>query len=126
EARIEVEALLVGRAAVGHDARPAHAEAVGVEAELGEQGDVVRHPVVVVDRRLRGVAVRDVAGGAREVVPDRIATAVLVRGALDLLRRGRGAPQEALRPAEAGREVERHQPFTAPDMMPLTSWRPAA
>ncbi len=55
EPRVEVETGRVDRAAVGTDPWPRHREAVGVEAEIGHQRDVVGHPPVVIARRLAGV-----------------------------------------------------------------------
>src|SRR5262249_19758086 len=53
--------------------------------------------VVVVVGDVAIVVVLDVAGRVREFVPDRLALAVLVPSALDLIRGGRDAPVEALR-----------------------------
>src|SRR5690606_18690947 len=98
---------------------------VRVEPEALHELHVVGHAVVVVDGDLGGVAVGDVPGRAGEVIPDRVELAVFMGGALDLGGRGRGTPDEPGRPREAVRQSERHQPFTAPAMMPDTSMRPA-
>ena len=56
---VEVEPGLVHRArALGQDAAPGDAEAVGVEAELAHQRDVARVAAVVVAGDVAGVAVR--------------------------------------------------------------------
>ena len=77
------------------DPGPLDAEAIGVEAELGEEGDVVAVPVVLV----AGVAARlraRRAFGVLEGPPVAVPVA-----ALDLMGRGGGAPHESVR--EAGR-----------------------
>src|SRR5690606_9029751 len=125
EATVEVDALRVDGAVGGLDARPAHREAVGVESEALHELNVVGHAVVVVDRDLGGVAAGDVPRRACEVIPDRVELAVFLGGALDLGGSGRGTPDESGRPCEAVRQSERHQPFTAPAMMPDTSMSPA-
>ena len=88
--------------------------------------------VVVVARHVPVVAVGDGVGHAAEGVPDRRQAAVLGGGALDLVRRSGGAPEEVGREADciarglqdvgAGGGVG--HPLTAPCMMPATSWRP--
>ena len=61
----------VGRpAAAGLHPRPRGGEPVGLHAEIGEQGDVLGHPVVVIDGDLAGRPVGDPAGRCREHVPD--------------------------------------------------------
>ena len=105
------------------------------QAEVLHQGDVLRHPVVVVARDVAVVGVHDGAGHAAEGVPDRRGPAVLERGALDLERRGRGAEQEVRREGSGAGGGAGHDegvlskfdghPFTAPAMMPLTSCLPA-
>src|SRR5690606_24983080 len=89
--------------------------------------------VVVVARDVAGVAAGDRARDPRERVPDGRRAPVLGDRALDLVRRGGGAPHEvrrehprALRRLGRGGVVGlRGHPFTAPCMIPATSWRPA-
>ena len=81
-------------ATVGHDPRPGDREAVRLQPELGHHRHVGVDPVVVVAGDVAGVAVGDLAGRVREVVPHRRATAALVDGTLDLVAGGRGSPQE--------------------------------
>ena len=117
ERGVEVEPLPIRPAApVGLDARPRDREAVALEPERLHQVEVLAPAVVVVAGGLAGVAVRDLPGQGREAVPDRLAAAVRARRALDLERRGRGAPDEAV---AAG-----IHPFTAPFMIPPMIWRP--
>ena len=79
------------------EARPRDREPVCVHAQLAEQLDVVAPAVVVVARDVAGAAAFDRAGRVRERVPDRRAAPVLVDRALDLIRRGRRAPEKAVR-----------------------------
>ena len=98
EAIVEVEALRIGRAdAVGKDARPRNREAVGARAERLHERDVLLVAMIMVDRDVAGVAVRDLAGRVGEAVPDRAALAILVPRAFDLVSRGRGSPDEPFR-----------------------------
>ena len=93
---VEVQAGRVGRApAGGLDARPGEGEPVAADAEPGHQLDVLAPPVVVVVGHVGGLVVADGAGLAAEHIPDRLAAAVLGRGALDLERRGGHPPGEA-------------------------------
>src|SRR5690606_17249014 len=94
---VEVEALLVRLArAFRKDARPADGEAIGVGADVVlHQRNVFLVPVIVIVGDVAGVAVLDVAGRVRVRVPDRLALAVLVPRALDLIGRGGRAPEEA-------------------------------
>ena len=85
----------VGGPAGRHHARPGDRETVGVDAELGEQRDVLRPAVVAVARDVTGVAAADPAGGVAERVPDARPAAVGVPAALDLVGRRRGTPDEA-------------------------------
>ena len=133
EAVVEVEPGAIGKAtAVGQDPRPGHGEPVRAQAEFAHQGDVLAVAVHVVARDQAGVAVADPARGGREGVPDRRRAAVLVGGALDLVRRGRGAPDEVRRkPARQRRDAVgrselgcRGHCFRPPSMMPPTIWRP--
>src|SRR5439155_21618993 len=112
EGVVEVEALLVDPAAPARQhARPADRVAVRAEAELAHERHVLSPAVVVIARDVAGLAGRDRAGHAAERVPDRRPLAVLGRGALDLVRRRRGAPQEARR--ETSREVRGHRRASA-------------
>ncbi len=95
EAVVEVEARLVAAAAaVRKDPRPGDREAEGVEPELAHEAHVVRVAVVRIAGDAPAVAVRDLAGGRGEAVPDALASPVLVRRALDLVRGDRRAPRE--------------------------------
>ena len=95
EAVVEIEAGLVDRAPTRRDdARPRDREAKRVEAELAHQRHVVGVPVVEVAGPLARVTVPDLPGGRAEPVPDALAAAVFVRGALDLVRGRGGAPDE--------------------------------
>jgi hypothetical protein len=78
-------------------ARPRHREAVGVEAEVLHQGDIVAEAVVVVARDVTVVGADHGAGHAAEGVPDGCRAAVLEGGAFDLVGGGGRAEEEALR-----------------------------
>jgi hypothetical protein len=100
---VEVEALLVhGAAPFGQDARPGDREAIGLEAELLHEGDVFAPPVIVVAGHVARGPVADPARRAAEPVPDGLPASVPVRGALDLIGGGGGAPDE---PGREGRAL---------------------
>src|SRR5262249_19010153 len=87
EALVEVDALRIRRArALREDARPGDGEPVGGRVDVLHQRDVLLVAVVVVVGDVAIVVVLDVAGRVREFVPDRLALAVLVPSALDLIR----------------------------------------
>src|SRR5690606_19252524 len=65
--------------------------------------DVLAEAVVVVVGDVAGVPVLHLAGGVAVGVPDGGGTAARVGGALDLVGRGRRAPDEALGQVEAER-----------------------
>ena len=92
---VEGQASGVDLSAAWPDAGPGDGEAVGREAELGHQRHVFGHAVVVVAGDVAVVAVRDRPRDARERVPDGGRAAVLGGRALDLVRRGGRAPEEA-------------------------------
>ena len=128
---VEREPARLDRTAVGSHARPGHGEPVRRQAEARHERDVLGHPVVVVAGQVAVVGVVDGSGHAGEGVPDGGPTAVLGHRALDLVRRRRGPPEEAGR-ERAGHDLggrprtgECGHAFTAPCMMPATSWRPA-
>ena len=135
EAVVERQPARLDRPAARAHPRPGHREAVRRQPEPLHERDVLGHPAVVVARHVTGVGVLDRAGNSREGVPDGGAAAVLGDRPLDLVRRRRGAPQEAGRErARLGRRVgcgsrpragHSGHAFTAPCMMPATSWRPA-
>jgi hypothetical protein len=132
---VEVDARQVDRTSVGAHPGPRRREAVGPEVERAHQGDVLRHPVVVVARDVTGVAAEHGPGHLREDVPDRRPAPVLEDRALDLVRRGRGTPEEVVgeldgrRCGGRGRGERRGgsgHPLTAPCMMPVTNCLPVA
>src|SRR5438477_2369628 len=120
QAAVKVQAFAIDLAIAWLDSGPAGGEAVCAQDELLHQGDVLRHPVVVIRGCLRRIARRDGAGHARERVPDRVLLAVFVCRTLDLGGGRRRTPEKARR------ERRFHQPFTAPRMIPSTSCLPAA
>ena len=86
--------LADGAGALGLDPGPGDREPVGGQPQAGDQGDVVDHPAAVVGSGVAGVAT-GVAGG-RERVPDGGPAPVEVEAALDLVRGGARAPEEAI------------------------------
>ena len=95
ETVVEVEPRLIHRAAtLGEHARPGDREAECVEAEVFHQAHVLRIPVVEVARDCARVARAHLAGRRGEAIPHALAAAVLVDGALDLVRGRRGPPDE--------------------------------
>src|SRR5439155_9471731 len=100
---VEVEPRLVHLAApMREHARPCDREPERVEAELAHERDIVRVAVVEVARDGARVAVAHLPGRRAEAVPDALAAAVLLYGTLDLVRGGRGSPQEAGRESVSG------------------------
>ena len=100
---VVVEPFRVRRAApVRLDPRPGDREPVAAQVELAQQRDVFRIAMVAVAGDVAGVAVVDPARRVREPVPDGFALAVFAARALDLIGRGRGAPQETGRKFRRG------------------------
>ena len=107
ETIVEVEAGVVhGAAPVRDHPRPRDREAERVQTELAHQRDVVAIPVVEVARDRARIAVPHLARCRGEPVPDALAATVFVRRTLDLVRRGRGPPDEVRR--ERSSELTRH------------------
>ena len=78
EAPIEVEPGLIDAAGPqGQDARPADAEAVGPDAGLGHQPDVIPVAMVVVAGDVTGGAIGDRHRLAGELVPDGLGAAIV-------------------------------------------------
>ena len=81
-----VQAPLVDRApAAGLDPRPGDGEAVGAQAEGGEQGHVLAVAMIGVAGDVAGVAAADLAWRMAEGVPHRGTAAVGGRRSLDLV-----------------------------------------
>ena len=92
---VEVEPGLVDAPSpVREHARPGDRETECVEPELAHQRHVVAKAVVEVARHVARIAVADLAGRRAEPVPDTLPASVLVSRTLDLVRRGRSAPDE--------------------------------
>src|SRR5690606_30444588 len=95
EAIVEIQAPLVGCArTLGQHARPAHARAIRVDAQGGEQLDVLRVAPVVIAGDAPVVAVPDRSGAFAERVPDAGPLTVEVMGTLDLIGGGCRTPDE--------------------------------
>ena len=92
---IEVDAGLIDPArALGEETGPCDREPVGIDPDLGHQGDVLGIAVVMVHRVIAGFPVAGLARGVGERVPDGPASPVFLDRTLDLIR-GRGhTPQE--------------------------------
>ena len=132
EPPVEVEAALAGRAlAAGDDPRPGDREPVRRDPEVAHERHVGAVAVVVVGRDVAVVAVVALARRVAERVPDGRSAPVLVDRALDLVRRGRDAPEEVRREREAAGlashqvDVGAGHPLTAPSMIPPTICRPS-
>ena len=96
QALVEAQAGSVdASAALGQHAAPGDAEAVGGEAEILHQRDIVAHAAVVVAGDGAAVAVVDAPGRARKAIPDAGASAIGQRRAFDLVGRRGAAPEEA-------------------------------
>ena len=95
QAGVEVEALRVRPAPPSGRTRDHDVEKRYVcSPRSRHERDILAVAVVVVARDVAVVAVDDGAGHAGERVPDRVGAAVLVGGALDLVRGGCGAEEE--------------------------------
>ena len=124
---VEVHPGLVHRSGAGRlHAWPGDREAVGVDAEVGHQVDVLLVAMEVLDRDVAVVPVDHATGSGREGVPDGAAPAALGGGALDLVARRGDAPGEVVGKVAARQAVvDRHgHPLTPPCMMPPMIWRP--
>jgi len=96
EAVVEVESLRVGRAAsIGKHPRPCDRESVCLDAERFHELDVALVAMVVVVGDITGGVVGDFARRVGEGVPDGRQASVFGDGALDLIGRGCGPPEEA-------------------------------
>jgi hypothetical protein len=82
---------------VGEEAWPGDGKAVGVNAELLEQLNVLLVAVVVVAGDVAVLTVANFAGCPREGVPNLRPTTIFVDRSLDLVRRGGDSPDKALR-----------------------------
>jgi hypothetical protein len=94
-------------AAGGKDARPGHREAIGADAEPLHELDVARPQMIVVAGHRAVAAVGDGARLHGEAIPDRLAAAVAMAGAFDLVGRRSGSPKEAVREARHDRRLLR-------------------
>ena len=100
---VVVEALRVARPAAARlDARPGDREAIRFHAQLLQQRHVVAPAMIVVAGDIAVAAVGDLAGRVRKAIPDRLAAAILIPGALDLVRRCSSAPHKVLGKHELG------------------------
>ena len=92
---VEIETRRIDRAAAARqDATPRRAEAIRLQSELAHQSDIVGVAPVMVAGDVAGLAVADEARRVREALPDARSRAVGQRRALDLICRGRSAPEE--------------------------------
>ena len=82
-------------APLGQHAPPRDGEAIRLQAERLHQRDIALEALVVIAGHVTGVAVAHEAGRVRETVPDARACAIGKGRAFDLVRGGRGAPEEA-------------------------------
>src|SRR5262249_29744721 len=89
-------ALTAPPPAIWQPARTADREAIRLHAQLAHQGDVVAPAMVVVAGDIAIVAVMDLPPRVAEAIPDRLALAILVPCAFDLVRGGGRAPDEAV------------------------------
>src|SRR5450631_1059460 len=100
---VEVDTRLVDRPRPGrNDARPGDRESIGLQAQARHQVEIFLEAMVVIVGDVSGVSVHDQTRGVAERVPDRRAPAVLVPGALDLVRRRRRAEDELRREDQSG------------------------
>ena len=113
-------------AALGQHARPRDGKAVRLQPHLAHERDVFLVAVVVVDGDVAVRPLERLAGDPDEFVPDAPALAVLVVGALDLVRSRRRAPEETVLHADT---IHGHATFLAENVNAYASavaapWRP--
>ena len=95
EAVVEVQAGLIAAAgAAGLNAWPRDAEAIGPQAHLGHEVEVVAPSPVVVARDVAGLVVDDPARRVAERVPDARAASIEVHRTFDLVGGGCRAPRK--------------------------------
>src|SRR5579863_1916718 len=95
QAVVEIEPQRVDRPGSSrNNSRPRRRETIGAEAAAGDQFDIFAIAPIMVGGYGRGFAAMNVALGAREYVPDRIAATVNVDGAFNLVCGGRHTPAE--------------------------------
>ena len=94
---VERDALLVHRAhALGDQPRPGDREAIVPDAQLLHQRDVLAEAMHMVAGHVAVVTLQNLARLVGEAVPDGRPLAVLEGSALDLIGRGRCAPDKVL------------------------------
>jgi len=90
KAIVEIQSPEIGPAGpIRKHSRPCDREAVDLDAELLDQPDVLFVAMIVLIGAVAAGSVLDLARRVAENVPDRLAAAVLVDSALDLVGRGR-------------------------------------
>ena len=109
QAVVEIEAFGIGRAAFRREIPAAMRSKTdsALTPRSPDQADVFLVAMVMLVGAVAGGVVLDLARRVRESVPDRAAAAVFIDGALDLIGRGGGAPQEVLRESSPGRAGRR-------------------
>ena len=117
EALVVVQPGGVRGAATGRlHPRPGDREAVAVHAERLDQREVLLAAVVGVARGRAVAAVEHRAGPAAEGVPDRVAAAVGVDRALDLVGRRRDAEAQGFHRSTLGRARAEDRPLVGPSL----------
>ena len=108
EPGVEVQALRIHLSlAQGQDPWPGDGEAVSPEPELAHQRDIFPVLVIVIAGDVSGSLVFDLSRSVGEAIPDGLPLAVLLPGALDLIRRSRRAPEEVPRKRDPGHRLPR-------------------
>ena len=103
KAVVEIEAFWIRCAgSFREDARPCDRESIGLCAERLHQLDVFLVQMIMVGRGISVAVIGDRSGRVREAVPDRRTAAAFVYGSLDLIGRGRRAPQKIVRKTGRG------------------------
>src|SRR5882672_904586 len=95
--RVKFKSLQIGRTRPKRlDARPRDRKAIDIHTEPGDQIKVCLQTMVVVAGDIAGITVKDALRLVAVRVPNGCASAILKRGAFDLIRRRRNAPGETL------------------------------
>src|SRR5882724_3225541 len=103
KAVVEIEPFGIWRAgSFREEARPCNRESIGLYAERLHQLDIFLVQAIMVGRGIAIAVVGYGSGRVRETVPDRWAAAVFAHGPLDLIGRGRRAPQKTVRKTGRG------------------------
>src|SRR5271166_5021503 len=107
EPAVIIDAFGTGRArTIRLNARPGDRKAIAVQIHRPHQRDVFMPTMVGITRNVARVAILDVPRVMRKSIPDRLALAVFLPRAFDLISRSGGAPEKVLGKWSLGDSIE--------------------